>query len=115
MIRVVIIAIAVVLVLGGVGAALSGAQDPDPGPAIVLDELPPGTAAPTHDKDSAGYGADRAQKHGRQKPVSVRSEGDPFTTVQPEPVRADQPDEPDQPDESDEPDEPDEPEEPDDD
>jgi hypothetical protein len=108
MIRILIIAVAVVLVIGGVGAALSGAEDQDPGSAIVLDKAPIDAAGSAHDGKGAGASAGgHALKDGdRVGPSKDRSdEGDPFTAAQPQPVKAD---EPDGPDDSDEPDESDE-------
>ena len=102
MIRLVIVAVAVVLVVGGVGAALSGAQDQDPGPAIVLDKVPVDDAGAAHDKN----GADGAKKDRGERQLNVRTDDDPFSVAQPLPVRADVPDEPDELDEPDEPDEP---------
>jgi hypothetical protein len=110
MIRILIIAVAVVLVVGGVGAALSGAEDQDPGSAIVLDKAPIDAAGSTPDRNGAGasaggHGAKDGDRVGPSKDLS--DEGDPFTAVQPQPVKADEPDEPDEPDELDESDEPD--------
>jgi hypothetical protein len=111
MIRLAIVVVAAVLVAGGVGVALSGARDPDPGPAILLDEAP--TAGVEIDADDA------AERHspkvdGGDQRVDARSDADPFTVVHPLPVEADQPAKPDasdQPAASDEDDEPDKPEE----
>jgi hypothetical protein len=102
MIRILIVVAVAAFAVGGVGAALSSAEDMDPGPTIVLETTPIDDARPAHDNKGAGAaaGGDRA------KPSDDRRDDDSFTAVQPQPVKADEPDEPDETDEPDEPDEP---------
>jgi hypothetical protein len=104
MIRILIVVAAIALVVGGVGAALSGAENRDPGPAIVLDKDPSDDARTVHDRKAfeAASGGHIATESDRAQPSDDRSaHGDPFTAVQPQPVIADEPDEPDDADEPD--------------
>ena len=116
MIRIIVIAITVVLAIGGVSTALSRASDQAPGPAIVLDEAPADDAEPapgTRGGDDAADG-DAAKNDGVARPDNARSDdARTFTVTQPHPIKADDPpDPPDPPEEPEEPDEPEEPEEP---
>jgi hypothetical protein len=95
MIRILIVVAVVAFVVGGVGAALSGAEDMDPGPEIVLEK------APIDDADKKGAGA--ASGGDNAKPGDDRRDDDSFTAAQPQPVKADEPDEADEADEADEP------------
>ncbi len=103
MIRILIVAAAVALVLGGLGAAFSGARDQDPGPAIVLDEAPIDDDKSARDKHGADNAADGAKDGGGAAAGSGGNHsGKSFTVVHPQPVEAD-----DDSDDADEPDEPD--------
>ena len=120
MLRMIIVAVAVLLALGSVGTALSRAGDQDPGPAIVLDKAPADAAGLAHDTQHADDAAagDDAKKGGVVKPDNARSDdANTFTVSQPRPIKADDsPDEPEEPDareKPDKPEKPDEPEEPD--
>jgi hypothetical protein len=111
-----IIAVAALLLLGGVSTAVSRVRDQDPGPAIVLG------GAPAHDARSGhgGSGADKTVAGGEaentvgERLVNVRSDDHPFAVAQPQPVEAAEPSQPREPDEPDEFDETDEAGEPDD-
>ena len=105
MIRILIVLAAIVLVVGGVGVALSGAENRDPGPAIVLDTDPSDGAGSGSDGSgsSAASGGHMAADNDRAQPSDDRdSHGDPFTAAQPQPVRADGQNEPEDDDEPDE-------------
>ena len=108
MTRILIIAVAVLLVLGGVSTALSRAEDQDPGPAIVLDKDPvddaksgQGTATP---RARRRQGDDAKHDDEGARVSDDRSDGDDtFTVAHPQPVDAAD----DEPDDEPEPDEPD--------
>ncbi len=91
MTRILIIAVAVLLALGGASTALSHAEDQDPGPAIVLD----GDAVDDTTSGQGSDGVDDAKHDDEAARVSdAPSDGDDtFTVAHPQPVEAD--DEPD--------------------
>ncbi len=107
MTRVLIIAVAVLLVLAGVGTALSSAHDQDPGPAIMLYEDPVDDAKTGQDKGGADRAKDDAQ-HDYEGAKTSYDGDDTFTVAHPQPVEADD-DEPDddEPDDDESDDEPD--------
>ena len=89
-----IIAVAVLLVLGGVGTALSSAHDQDPGPAIVLDRNPVDDSKSGQNKSGADRARDDAQQDNEGANVSDDGDDTSFTVAHPQPVEADD-DEPD--------------------
>ncbi|NLE22736.1 MAG: hypothetical protein GX624_08160 [Actinobacteria bacterium] len=88
MTRFVIIAVAVLLALGAVGAALSNAEDPDPGPAITLDKDPIGDGTSGQDKGGDDRAKDDARGDHEDARVSVDGD-DTFTVAHPRPVDGD--------------------------
>lgn len=85
MARILIITAAVLLLLGGVVTAFSGAENPDPGPAILLEEDPAGETG-----SGQGSGAAKGAEDGDAKKAGDYRDGgsDPFTVTQPQPVEA---------------------------
>ena len=107
MTRILIVAAAALLVLGGVSTAFSPAGDIDPGPAIVLDKDPGGDTVSSQGADSAddpkhsspggytkaGQGADGADDASYdEQSARVRKDdttgGATFTVAHPKPVNA---------------------------
>lgn len=93
MTRLLIIGVAVLLVLGAVGTALSNAEDRDPGPAITLDKDPAGDSKSGQDKGGDDRAKDDAQDEYEDATVSDDGD-DTFTVAHPQPVEGDD-DEPD--------------------
>ena len=77
----IVIAVAVLLALAGVGAALSHADIADPGPSIVLDKTP--IAGHQDDGEDRDEG-DRAE----DRDLQADKDDDDFNVARPSPVKA---------------------------
>ena len=86
MTRLLIITVAVLLVLGVVGTALSNAEDRDPGPAITLDRDPAGEES---GQDNGGDDSAKDDAQDDYEDATVSDDGDDtFTVAHPRPVEA---------------------------